>query len=49
MAANATGTAIPPSVPNMNTITSRATGTANDSPRARSSLKMSWVSWLIAG
>lgn len=48
-AANATGTAMPPSVPNMKTITSSAIGIAIDSPRARSSLKMSWVSLLIAG
>ena len=36
----ATGTAIPPSVPNMNTMTSIAIGSAIDSPRARSSVKI---------
>ena len=49
IAANTTGTTIPPSVPNMNSITSSAIGIAIDSPRARSSLKIDCVSWLIAG
>ncbi len=49
IAANATGTAMPPSVPNMNTITSSAIGTAIDSPRPRSLLKIFSVSWPIAG
>ena len=49
IAANTTGTAMPPSVPNMNTITSSAIGSAIDSPRARSSLKIDCVSWLMAG
>ena len=38
IAANTNGTTMPPSVPNMNSITRSATGTAIDSPRARSSL-----------
>ena len=36
IAANAIGTAIPPSVANMNASTTRAIGIAIDSPRARS-------------
>ena len=44
IAANANGTAMPPSVPNMKTITSSAIGIAIDSPRLRSSLKIDWVS-----
>ena len=49
IAANTSGTAIPPAVPNMNASTSRAIGTAIASPRPRSSLKIFWVSKLIAG
>ncbi len=49
IAANATGTAMPPTVPNMNAITSSAIGIAIDSPRPRSSLKIFCVSWLMAG
>src|SRR5918911_2553877 len=48
-AAKAIGTAIAPSVPNMKTITRIAIGTAIDSPRPRSLLKIDCVSWLMAG
>ncbi len=47
--AKTSGTAMPPSVPNMNAITSSAIGKAIDSPRPRSWLKIFWVSWLMAG
>ena len=47
--ANTSGTTIPPRVANMNTSTRSATGTAIDSPRARSWLYNGLVSWLIAG
>jgi hypothetical protein len=47
--ANANGTAIAPSVPNMNAITARAMGIAIASPRARSSLKTFFVSSASAG
>src|SRR3954451_13082551 len=49
IAANEIGTTIPPSVPNITIITRIAIGTPIDSPRPRSSLKIFWVSWLIAG
>ena len=49
IAAKATGTAMPPSVPNIRIITSSAIGTAIDSPRPRSSLKIFSVSWPMAG
>jgi hypothetical protein len=48
-AANSSGTTTPPRVPNMKAITSSAIGTAIDSPRARSLLKIDCVSWLMAG
>ena len=49
MSANAIGTNMPPSVPNMTAMTMTAIGTPIDSPRPRSLLKIFWVSWLIAG
>ena len=49
IAAKTIGTKIPPSVPNITIITRIAIGTPIDSPRPRSSLKIFWVSWLIAG
>src|SRR3954463_9886814 len=49
IAAKAIGTTIPPSVPNMTTITRIAIGMPIDSARRRASLKIFWVSRLIAG
>src|SRR4029078_10333603 len=49
ISANTIGTNIPPSVPNITAITISAIGTPIDSPRPRSSLKIFWVSWVIAG
>ncbi len=47
--ANANGTTTAPSVPNMNSRTRRAIGTAIDSPLPRSLLYTGWRSWLSAG